>query len=425
MNKYLLGTTALVAASLIAGAASAAEPLKLGVSGHMKQWFGVVNQSTSGSDVVASGAVGQGKDYANTGLSSDTEVYFKGKTTLDNGLEVEARIDVEIVDRGNGANNAAPNNVQVDEEWASIGSAKYGKVYAGVKESINASMHNEPTDVGIGYSEIDQWLHEPTGMSTFGNTAAGAIAGTNTGGNNNWDATSFQNLIDDSASVSYITPKFYGFQFGASYAPNGMGNTGGAGTIGPANRAYHQYDAWDATLAYSGKFGGLEVGADAGIGGAEGSNAYQSGVTASVGVWNAGLKMTYAGFTLGGSYFALNDNLDRLSNTRSATPSQSLDGNAWNAGLSYAAGPWATSFLYYHEQHKGIVNSANAATYRTNENHEEFNAYLLSGKYTLGPGIDAKATGFFGQYKGRNYAVANTENDAKGFGLVTGLDLTF
>jgi len=422
MNKLLLGTTALVAASLIAGIASAAEPLKIGVSGNMKQWFGVINQSTSGNAASGTATATRGMDYANTGLNSDTEVDFKAVTTLDNGLEIEARIELDILDRGNGATNAGPNGVAVDEEWASIGSAKYGKIYAGVKESINKSMHNEAVDVGIGYGDVDQWIHEPVGMATFG----GNGAGTGTGGNNTWDDTSFQNLIDDSASVSYITPQFAGFQVGVSFAPNGQGNTGGAGTIGPANRATHQSDAWDATLAYKRTVGGFTIGADAGVGGAQGSKFGQSGVTTTAQVWNTGLKMSYAGFTLGGAFFGYNDNLTSASRstTTGAGRPTSLDGNAWNAGLSYANGPWATSVLYYHEQHRGLIGNETNQLSTGIRKQEEFDTYMLSGKYALGPGIDAKATGFYAEYNGRDYGVG-ADNKTTGVGLVTGLDLSF
>ncbi|MBF0128789.1 MAG: porin, partial [Alphaproteobacteria bacterium] len=314
MNRSL-GAATLTVLALASGSALAVEPLKLGVSGNMKQWFGVVNQTTSGAPYTnAQATAAGGRDYANTGLVSDTEIDFKAMTTLDNGLEIEARIEVDIVDKGNGAANAAPNNVGVDEEWVSVGSAKYGKVYAGVKESINASMHNEAPDVGIGYDNVKEWIHEPSGMVMFGGGA--------TGGTNDWDFTSFEAMIDDSASVSYITPQFYGLQFGATFAPNGQGTTAGAGTIGTPNRAYHQSDAWDASLAYTRTVGGLTFGADAGIGGAQGSTSGQSGLTSTANVWNAGMKLSYAGFTFGGAFFSYNDDLS----TRSTSGALSLDG---------------------------------------------------------------------------------------------------
>ncbi|MBF0092964.1 MAG: porin [Alphaproteobacteria bacterium] len=411
--KKRLGMSAVAVVGLVSGAAHAVEPLKLGVSGNMKQWFGVVNQTTSGAPYTSAQATATGgRDYANTGLASDTEVYFKASTTLDNGLEIEARVEIDIVDKGNGAANSTPQNVAVDEEWASIGSAKYGKVYAGVKESINVSMHNEAPDVGIGYGDVKEWIHEPSGMVMFG---GGAV-----GGGNDWDFTSFEALIDDSASISYITPQFYGLQLGVSFAPNGQGNTGGAGTIGPANRAYHQSDAWDATLAYTREFNGVTFGADAGIGGAQGSTSGQSGLTSTANVWNAGMKIGYAGFTLGGAFLGYNDDLS----TRSTSGALSLDGNSWNAGLSYENGPWAVSTMFYHEEHRGSIGTGDNKII-TSQKAEKFNTYLLSGKYTLGPGIDAKATGFYGEYLGRNYAAANTNYNTKGTGLVTGIDLTF
>lgn len=411
--KKLLGATILTTLGLISGTADAASPLKVGVSGNMKQWFGVVNQTTSGNAGSAQATNTGARDYANTGLVSDTEIDFVAKTTLDNGLEVEAHVDLDIVDKGTGAANAGPNSAPgIDEEWASIGSAKYGKVYAGVKESINASMHNEAVDVGIGYGDVDEWIHEPSGMTMFGGGAAG--------GSNDWDYTSFEALIDDSASVSYISPQFYGFQFGATFAPNGQGTTA-ATTIGPANRAYHQSDAWDTSIAYTGTFRDVTLGADAGVGGTQGAKSGQSGLTSTAEMWNAGLKASYKGFTLGGAVLGYNDHLS-MGSTASAL---SLDGHSWNAGLAYERGPWATSFMFYHEQHRGTIGGVSNAGSSASGNHEAFDTYLVSGKYNLGPGIDAKASGFYAEYSGRNYGTAGSNYDSRGIGLVTGLDLTF
>lgn len=410
MMRKILGVSAVV--GLVSGTALAADPLKLEVSGNMKQWFGVVNQTTSGTPSSAQATATGGRDYANTGIASDTEMFFDAATTLDNGLEVKAKIEIDIADKGTGAANSTLNPVGIDEEWVSVGSAKYGKVYAGIKESINVSMHNEAPDVGMGYGDVKEWMHEPSGMAMFGGGA--------TGGGNDWDFTSFEALIDDSASVSYITPQFHGLQLGVSFAPNGQGNTGGAATIGPANRAYHQSDAWDATLAYTRTVGDLTLGVDAGIGGAQGSKSGQSGLTSTANLWNAGLNLAYEGFTFGGAFLGYNDNLS----AGSTSGALSLDGNSWNAGLSYETGPWAVSTMFYHEEHRGSIGTADNKII-TSQKAEKFNTYLVSGKYTLGPGIDAKATGFYGEYLGRNYAAANTNYNTSGTGLVTGLDVSF
>lgn len=95
MKKILLGSTALLALSLT-GTAQAAEKIKLGVSGYMWQEIGI-SDSRAGQTTV--------------NLVSNTEVHFKGSTTLDNGLEIGADIQLE------GNSQAAD---QIDESYAWI-----------------------------------------------------------------------------------------------------------------------------------------------------------------------------------------------------------------------------------------------------------------------------------------------------------------
>jgi hypothetical protein len=54
MKKILLGTTAIVAAGMIAAAPSAiaAEKIKLSVGGYMEQWFGYTNADDGGEGAV-------------------------------------------------------------------------------------------------------------------------------------------------------------------------------------------------------------------------------------------------------------------------------------------------------------------------------------------------------------------------------------
>ncbi|WP_147165104.1 porin, partial [Pararhodospirillum oryzae] len=76
MKKILFGTTALVAAGLFAGGASAADKIKLSLGGKMEQYFGGVGTLEDGGF----------DDSDGFGMDTDTEVYVKGSTKLDNGL---------------------------------------------------------------------------------------------------------------------------------------------------------------------------------------------------------------------------------------------------------------------------------------------------------------------------------------------------
>ena len=80
MKKVLLGTTAIVAAGMIAAvpSADAASKMKLSVGGYMEQWIGFTSQDD-----------GVAQDYSGFSTVSDGEIHFKGKTKLDNGILLE------------------------------------------------------------------------------------------------------------------------------------------------------------------------------------------------------------------------------------------------------------------------------------------------------------------------------------------------
>ena len=83
MKKILLGSTALVAAGMIASAPASAK-MKLSVGGYMEQWVGYVSQDDVGT-----------ADYSGVDVKSDSEVHFKGMVKLDNGMSVGVNVQLE------------------------------------------------------------------------------------------------------------------------------------------------------------------------------------------------------------------------------------------------------------------------------------------------------------------------------------------
>src|SRR3546814_2145757 len=85
MKKVLLGTTALVAAGMMASTpVLAAEKISVRVGGYMEQWFGY-----SSVDDRA------GRDLDGFNHTSDSEIHFVGSTTLDNGIEFGVNVQLE------------------------------------------------------------------------------------------------------------------------------------------------------------------------------------------------------------------------------------------------------------------------------------------------------------------------------------------
>ncbi|MEP6146643.1 MAG: porin, partial [Nisaea sp.] len=121
MKKILLGTTAIVAAGMIAApSADAAEKLKISVGGYMEQWFGYTTAEDQSSS-----------DYQGFANVSDTEIHFKGMTTLDNGISVGVNVQLE--------GNSNPGD-QIDESYLIV-KGNFGEINLGSENSALYKMN--------------------------------------------------------------------------------------------------------------------------------------------------------------------------------------------------------------------------------------------------------------------------------------------
>ena len=121
MKKVLYGTTALVAGVAFAGAAYAA-PIELSIGGKQEMYFGVGGIDDDRNNNAT---------WANTGMATDTELYFTGSTTLDNGITVSAVIQLEA------ENDGATNDDNADEQYVTL-SGGFGKFRVGQKDNLAA-----------------------------------------------------------------------------------------------------------------------------------------------------------------------------------------------------------------------------------------------------------------------------------------------
>ncbi|MGZ0190593.1 MAG: porin, partial [Alphaproteobacteria bacterium] len=193
MKKSLLATTAMAAlcAVAVAGPASAAEKIKIGVGGYMEQWFGFADNKQA-----------TGGDFGGFDQQSDGEIHFKGSTKLDNGITVGVNVQLEAQTDGGD---------QIDEQFAYI-SGSFGRIILGSENSASYLMHYGNSSQGVGTDSGDHsgWIR---GMDFTG-------ARTNGRGPDN-----------DSEKLTYITPRMQGFQLGASYVPE-IQQDADANTIG-------------------------------------------------------------------------------------------------------------------------------------------------------------------------------------------------
>ena len=343
MRKYLYATTAIVAASALAGPAAAEDPVSLGVSGvHIFNAEYVVQDTGVGD----AGAGRRSHIFNRWGT-----VTFSGNTTLDNGLQVGASFDfkTEIVpaDKGGGVEDAYV--------WLEFGGFR---TQLGARNGASNTMHYQsPTPSMWG------WGLE---SSVFGNPLQ-------VGDNKTGYSSTYITSSGDSEKITIFTPRVEGFQLGASYTPENCqqarGSCSGRFGLGIVGGPQLQNDGgvdsiWEVGANYVGSFEDVDINVSAGV--LRGSQEVPTATTDDLEVHSLGFQASTQGFTFGAAHRSSNGGA-----------SSGGDVNNWSVGLRYATGPWGIGVQYINMD---AENDAEAGD-------DEYNAYEIGGTYDIGPGI--------------------------------------
>jgi len=154
-------------------------------------------------------------------------------------------------------------------------------------------------------------------------------------------ATGFASDVwGNDTKVTYYTPRFSGFQLGVSYAPD-MANRGQAASLNPSVTG-DASDVISGGLNYENQFD--QIGVAAAVTGEHAKTQNNIAVTNgnNVEAWNAGLKLSYMGFSAAGSYGDWRDSLD----------ANGTKADYWTGGLAYETGPFGASVTYLGSENK-------------------------------------------------------------------------
>ncbi len=425
MKKLLITTSALVAATAFAGAAQAADPIKLSIGGFGAFAVGMASQDDEFTDNDTGGSNNPGSDYSSWDVKGNNEVHFRGSTTLDNGITVSAKYEFEA----GGRSMSDP----ADEWNITVGTA-YGTFIFGAEDAATvliAKGHNDVSGSINGFDEGDalagSWVAAPGGVTFLNSTAI--------------------NTAGDAEKISYVSPTFAGFTFGATAVP-ALDNTGGdtstmpvgtaasagsvvAGSISASSTGSSPIeDVFGVGAMWNGEFSGVGIGVEAGyVVASPGASVTSAGVTNQTvedwAEWQAGATFSYAGFTLGGAY--RNQDIDLTPATALALADDNLDRSAWELGLSYETGPYGVSLGYFKSEAEAASTAAQIAAGNPAIAEDEAEMWQLSGSYTMGPGVDLKMSGGVIEYDDAN-SNANAipgNNDNDGTFVMTGMVLSF
>lgn len=348
MRKLLRGSTTLLtgfAATTLAPAAFAADGIKLHLGGFFRTAV-TANFDNNGKDDL-------GHDRDNTGVFSDAEVYFVGKTKLDNGLTIGARVELE----------GETSSDQIDAAYIYF-QGGFGEARIGSLKGAMSQLCVSPVGGTTNFSAFME-TNETSTAAYFGSphtdTVCNSVDGFDPG------------QADKSQKIVYISPNFGGFQMGLSWSPNGAHESAGVTnghTVMPLSTNGEMRNIIDAYATYKHDFDGWSL-----QWGGGGSWALNMGNVTAPGQekgenYETGFNLTFGNFAIGGAaaydYNALGKNRDY-----------------WFAGggASYTMDAYTIGLQYVYT--KGDI-AAEHVDRRINE-------VSLTGNYAMGPGINLDA----------------------------------
>ena len=260
MKRVLLGSTALVAAGLVASQADAASGLKLGISGYYRGAIG--GEFGSSDSIIATGGGGfsGSGDFGrqNVSFRQEVRVNFTGSTTLDNGITVGVLVGLNAGGHYQSASNVT---ARINRAYMDL-SGKFGQIRFGDANSAYQSMCvGDPGNVTANFG-----LNSPN--ESFSNVGRySGPAATGDGGLFLPTAVSGAGtcfgLETRSTKLIYFSPTFGGFNFAVSYAPSHQRPSGGSGGNGGTNlNSVGSFDQFlSAGINFNHDFGGITLSA--------------------------------------------------------------------------------------------------------------------------------------------------------------------
>jgi predicted porin len=394
MKKVLLGTSALLGAGLVASPAFAADGIKLGIGGFFRTAI-EGNWDNSGSGDL-------GNHRYNDSVDSDGEIYFTGKTTLDNGLTVGARVELE----------AENSSDQIDAAYAYF-QGGFGEVRIGSQNGAMMAMCVTPVGGTANFGAFSQDQVLSNAFQGYSNGICNSVDG-------------FANFNGEehnrSQKIVYITPNFGGFQLGLSWSPNGGHESTGvtdfhSGQPTAVNGeqrnvvdAYanfsHDFDSWSISWGGGGSWA-LSTGGNEDLA----TQTQPDGTDANIGMeknsyYQTGLNLTFGGFSIGaaGEYYH---------NFNGFTDGTTGDGWVVGGGMAYTVDAWTVGLQYSHGDWQFVDNGAG----------RKINTAALTGNYAMGPGIALDATlQYTWANNGNNDDAAHGGYHAFGVGLGTSFE---
>lgn len=372
MKKFLLAATAIVGVAILSQPALA--EVKTSVGGYMEFTAGVFDNNADWSSK---------RDF-----QTEAEVDFRAVGKTDSGLEYSAEIQLR---NDGGSWPGEENLLGVDEAYLTF-AGNWGKVEMG--DTDGAVRNMAVFAPVIGYHQVDFASDE--GGSNFSDYLMHPYTGVRPG-------ERFESMTD-ATKISYYTPKWNGFQAGASYTPE-LFDQGQSVITSELLSAGHYYDnAWEAAIVYSNKFDevGVTLGATIITADAKPTVIFMPTLFEDFTAWSVGAQVSWKGFTVGGAY---------VDNDHAFGYDSSYESDGYNLGISYETGDWAFAASWLTSDFDSIDYS------------DDHDVYGIGAIYKLAPGLVLKGDLMFMDEELTFTGMPTTNID--GWVLLLGTRMTF
>lgn len=405
MKKLLLVTTALVGVAMMSAPANAA--VKLGLGGYFSTYGMHTDSDTT--------------DERNMDWRRDSELFFTGATTLDNGLTVGINYELDLGSTTTGA----AENFLTDEAYMYF-SGGWGRLNIGSEDgsAFLLQVTAPSADANIDGMQVtmqgiaSQDLSNDTGLTGLFDMTTNGL-GLKQSNLLDYQHVSSATGLNNLDRLTYLTPKFNGFQAGVSYAPQNVqgGGTSSVAAMGTDNNNGTYDDIWEGSVRWDGEFQGFGIALGGGYSNASlqedsaadvltavaGDEDDAPVVTDDLTTWNVGANFAWSGFSLGGSYSRQNTEAASVVETAVAgvyeLASLDVDQTTWVVGLGYDNGPWhlGASYLDLDIERDGhgtaAVNDGESAAIDA-----EAHKYTVGAGYTFGPGMTFNGSIAWGEF---------------------------
>lgn len=359
MRKILLGTTAVVGAALMGmGVAQAQTAPTVRVGGYFEFTGGYVDDNF---DTAATTGLPSSRSKVDFRSDMEISVIVRGKAA--NGLSYGAEIELQMdnVTNAGGAGNGGV--VDTDEMWGFVSSPTLGTLQFGDQDSAADQLKvAAPSVTNLGESGgWDEFIAPEAGGTRY------ILTTINDG--------------SDSTKIIYLSPQFFGFDFGVSYAPN---QYEGENFLTPTGTNLQRdtnqgsiRNELSGALRYRGSFG--NVGVAAAFSAMRGDSPSGS-VNRDPNAYQAGLNLSAYGVTVGGHYIW--GRYGGSAPGRAGLAPGLDNSNNWTIGATYRAGAISVGAFYaLGKRDNALVGVAD----------REQQAIGVGAVYTMAPGLEVFA----------------------------------